>query len=347
VVVGPDGLPLAGAVVSSHPGRAGARVVSGDDGGFAIGDLVPGRYALRAEYAGWPPAELADVEAGARPVQIRLRAAARLEGLVVDSRGRPTTGTTVWARPPSPAGARESVPAPVASTWVDNPEGRFILNGLSPGSYDLIALTAAGQSGSLPRLTVEAGATRSGLRIVLGAGVTVTGKAIDLETRAPMTGVSVRAEGDGRLWQTRTDSSGGFRVAGLPRGLELQLSLEQAGYLAHGRRLVPPLEGDSLELRSLPLLAERPSAGHTGRLGVVIEPREDGQTLIRRAAADMPAYRAGVRDGDMLVTVDNREVTNASASTVVKLLGGPPRTKVVLGIRRGGDALRSIAVERL
>jgi protocatechuate 3,4-dioxygenase beta subunit len=345
-VMGPDGRPLAGAVVSSRPGRAGARVVTGDDGRFTLADLVPGRYLVRAEYAGLPAAEVAEVEAGAGTVQLRLRAAARLEGVVVAGGGRPPAAATVWARPPSPAGPRASAPAPVASSWVDGADGRFALDGLAAGSYDLLALTADGQTGSLAGIAVEAGAARAGLRLVLGAGVTASGQAVDLETRAPIAGAEVRAVGDGRVWETRTDPTGAFRLTGLPRGLDVQLQLAHPGYLAHERQLIPPLERAAVDIGAIPLLEERPTPGHTGRLGMVIGPRDDGQQLIRRTVPEMPAHRAGVRDGDVLVTIDQLQVTNADASAVVKLLGGPAGTKVVLGIRRGDEPPHAITVER-
>lgn len=65
-VVGPDGARLPGVSVSVlEEGVVRARVVTGDRGGYRVSDLVPARYDLRVELAGFHPAEArAEVKPG-------------------------------------------------------------------------------------------------------------------------------------------------------------------------------------------------------------------------------------------------------------------------------------------
>ena len=90
--------------------------------------------------------------------------------------------------------------------------------------------------------------------------------------------------------------------------------------------------------------------GSFGGIGAGIEPTEDGFAL--RPSPGQPAAEAGVLDGDLLLMVDDREITpELSIDEVVGLIRGPVGTQVVLLVRRAsasGDAGEevTIAVER-
>jgi carboxyl-terminal processing protease len=75
--------------------------------------------------------------------------------------------------------------------------------------------------------------------------------------------------------------------------------------------------------------------GKFGGIGAGIEQTPEGYIL--RPQPDQPAARAGVVDGDLLLMVDDREVTSQMAvDDVVALVRGPVGTEVTLVVRRAG-----------
>lgn len=89
--------------------------------------------------------------------------------------------------------------------------------------------------------------------------------------------------------------------------------------------------------------------GSFGGIGAGIEHSEAGFVL--RPFPDQPATRAGVQDGDLLLMVDDREITPAlSTDEVVGWIRGPVGTSVNLLVRRtdaeGSDEELSIVIER-
>jgi len=76
--------------------------------------------------------------------------------------------------------------------------------------------------------------------------------------------------------------------------------------------------------------------GTTGRfVGVGIEiSQEDGLIKVVSPIEDSPAYRAGLRSGDLIVKIDNTPVKGLSLNEGVKRMRGEPNTKVELSIFR-------------
>jgi carboxyl-terminal processing protease len=60
-----------------------------------------------------------------------------------------------------------------------------------------------------------------------------------------------------------------------------------------------------------------------------------------------PAFRAGVRSGDVIVDVDGKSTEGYSVTDAVKVLQGPPGRSVTLGIRRAGtNEIKQISMNR-
>ncbi len=76
--------------------------------------------------------------------------------------------------------------------------------------------------------------------------------------------------------------------------------------------------------------------GTSGRfVGVGIEiTMEDGLVKIVSPIEDSPAFRAGLKTGDLITKIDDTQVKGLSISDAVKLMRGEPRTKVLLTIMR-------------
>ena len=85
--------------------------------------------------------------------------------------------------------------------------------------------------------------------------------------------------------------------------------------------------------------------GTSGRfVGVGIEiTMEDGLVKVVSPIEDSPAFRAGLKPGDLITKIDDTAVKGLSINDAVKLMRGEPRTKVLLTILRR-DENRSFPV---
>ncbi len=94
------------------------------------------------------------------------------------------------------------------------------------------------------------------------------------------------------------------------------------------------------ERESLDDFVESVSGEYNG-IGVIIEAKEN-RCVIVSPIFDTPAYKAGIISGDVVVEVDEQDVTALSTEKIVSLLRGKPGTKVNVGIKREGtnDILR-------
>jgi len=80
------------------------------------------------------------------------------------------------------------------------------------------------------------------------------------------------------------------------------------------------------------------SQGKFVGLGIEIGQSEDGYIKIVSPIEDSPAYRAGIKAGDLITRLDNTPVKGLSLDDSVKKMRGEPHTKVSLTILRKGEA---------
>ncbi len=74
---------------------------------------------------------------------------------------------------------------------------------------------------------------------------------------------------------------------------------------------------------------------------------EDGYVKIVSPIEESPAYRAGIKAGDLITRIDNVPVKGLSLDDAIKHMRGEPHSKVMLTIaRRGADAPWVVPVER-
>lgn len=80
------------------------------------------------------------------------------------------------------------------------------------------------------------------------------------------------------------------------------------------------------------------TTGEYGGIGSLIRQRNnDGGVMIAEPTEGMPADLAGLKAGDMILSIDTIDVSNATSSRVSELLKGVPNTKMVLTIQRPGE----------
>lgn len=76
--------------------------------------------------------------------------------------------------------------------------------------------------------------------------------------------------------------------------------------------------------------------GEFGGVGIVITVKNRFLTVIS-PIDDTPAKRAGVKAGDRIVKIDNKDVVDIALHDAVKLLRGPVGSKVLISVFRDGD----------
>lgn len=77
------------------------------------------------------------------------------------------------------------------------------------------------------------------------------------------------------------------------------------------------------------------TGGNFGGLGIVITSK-DGQLTIVSPIEDTPAWRAGLKSGDIITEIDDESTINMSLMKAVQKMRGKPGTKVKLVIERKG-----------
>ncbi len=126
---------------------------------------------------------------------------------------------------------------------------------------------------------------------------------------------------------------------------------DRTGYkdLTHGalRGLMASLDEhcefmDPEEYRAM----QEDTAGRFGGIGVVVGLR-DGMLTVIAPMEDTPGYRAGLVSGDKLVEIDGRRTDDMDLGEAVKLMRGPPGSRVKIKIlREGSTDVRSLEIER-
>jgi carboxyl-terminal processing protease len=84
-------------------------------------------------------------------------------------------------------------------------------------------------------------------------------------------------------------------------------------------------------------LQESDLSGRFEGIGAVVSMNEDGELVIVTPMAGQPAEKAGLRAGDIILKVDDKEVKGLSLTEAVLLIRGPRGTKVRLTVFRLGE----------
>lgn len=80
------------------------------------------------------------------------------------------------------------------------------------------------------------------------------------------------------------------------------------------------------------------TTGHYGGIGASIQTFED-KLIITNTYEGFAADKAGLKPGDVILTIDGNDVTGKSTDDVSKILKGAPGTTVEVGLRRDGNEI--------
>jgi len=345
------GAPVDGAVVEAYstaPGvlRRSAIALTGADGSFALTDLGPERYRVRATTPHQGSAERKDVAAGTTGVELKLgRPEVGIRGTVRDAANQPVPAFAVVATPRDGALVRGN---PVRAAVID-PLGRYFL-ALPPGSY-AVSAAASGHAPSA-ETTVEVSDAVVDVDLTLPGGSRIFGRVVERGGGAAIPGAYVNlaipsaAAGIAFASSATSGHDGAFSFDGLRPG-RTSIVVQASG---HNGRVLGGL--DVPEDRPLgPLVVDLANAepGKEAMEFVGIAARLEPTESALRIGGVLPgggASDAGLLAGDMIVAVDGRSVQDLGTSTAVEALRGPENTIVMLAVKRASGTTSNIPVTR-
>lgn len=339
-VLGPDGATVADAMVRADAEEDGTSQASGDpritfkkatssaDGSFTIDDLTAGHFTVTGSHTGFPNASVAHVGADSNDARVQFKAEAVLEGVAVNSDGTPVAD---YALTLFSSGATMMLASNQLA--VHDANGAFTLKGLSGGRYDLLAALADNHSGRLSEVSLGDGEHKTGLRIVVAQGTTLRGHVVEYGTGIPIPNAQVTILSVGAPISTSTDGTGAFSVEGLPSGRVawIAAAADSREYVYERVRVTLPANKAVVDVASIQLVpgdAATRSAAWTG----IFPTNLDGAASVETVAPRSPAALAGVKPGDVLLSVDGVSLTGLGFRAIYYFLGGQPGTRVTIGL---------------
>ncbi len=346
-VVDEDGAPVADARVTAEQTQAGveprfgrwlqqATAITDGDGGFSIGDLSSGTYALDVRATTGTGGIVGGIAAGRRDVAIVLPSAGSIEGTL-----------TGFAQMPTVIAVREDSRAPDAPLLGTVTGNTFTVASLSPGTYAVSAYSSSEAASA--RVTVVAG-TAARVALTGGGSGSVRGRVRDFRTGAAVQGFMCTAHGRVGDMRTsgaigigaRSDRDGAFELASAPAG-DIAISCWGAGSTySDGQRLLTVGPGQRLDV-DVPVVDVRHEVSITiGGMGADFD-RQSMVPRLDRIDPRGPAAGAGLVNGDVVIAVDDASVTDLSPRGVWTLITNrAPGTAVKVMVRRGS---RTVAVD--
>lgn len=219
-VVDAEGRPLSGVEIWKdqtfrerlHGIENRPAAITGPDGRFILRDVNLYDGAVWATRTGWLR-DLFRYDGGlpSAPVELRLRPAGRIAGRVVDEQGAPVEGALISAEM-----SGRTTGCVVFDSYGNeaevrtDPEGRFILDPLEPGWFEIDVRAAGFQEARDVRRRSEAGRSVDDVEIALVRNAILEGRVVDADG-APVAGAWIGS-------QVSTDAGGMYRAYGYAPG---------------------------------------------------------------------------------------------------------------------------------
>lgn len=249
-VVAPDRTPIAEVSIeatsyeTAQVSRGSAR--SDENGYFEICDLAEGTFMVIARVPGFSDQRLTRVQLSDPDLQIVMSRQGGVIGTVVSAADQqPVTDFRAMVRAVAPGSAVYG--RTVSQSKFSDPEGRFELGGLEPGSYVVQAESPGFAPTYSETFVVSQGIVTADVRVELGQGGAIAGRVVDQSTGEPLRGAKVSTFDNGYIEnpftqmlgglvprtttdrKVKTDADGNFRIDKLTAAT-YQIQIDHADY---------------------------------------------------------------------------------------------------------------------
>jgi hypothetical protein len=304
-----------------------ASAISSGNGAWSIGDLDTATYILRARGGDGSEGIVPGITAGQKNVVITMQRAGAIDGTLVGFSSQPAVR------------AVRQVGMSFTDVYATVEGTAFHFTGLTPGNYQVAAI---GAENDAKQVTVTAGQTATVTLQGRGA-TTIRGRVVDWNGGAGVAGMqcsaALRASGGfpvplGSIVGF-SDDNGAFVLEGVPTGGVTIACFPTSQYWSNGR-VDLTLTGGQDATCNVPVVKIAPETPIPA-LGAPVEP---GVMPTRFSVIEPngPADKAGIRAGDVVDTVDGRDVTMLTPMAVESLIWQHPIGATVhLGLGRGAQ----------
>jgi hypothetical protein len=184
---------------------------------------------------------------------------------------------------------------------------------------------------------------------VASGGAAVKGRVADADGGKPSVGVVVEAHLGDSFVKTLTDASGAFRISGMLPGTRVIVWIiaRSDTYVDERIDVAIPGEGETADAGVIRLLRGNELANRLeGWMGLFVS-RRGHRNVVAAVNPWSPADRAGIEVGDILMSVDGRDIDGLGPRATGFLLRGPIGSRVTVSVQDRDGAVRRVEMERV
>jgi hypothetical protein len=186
-------------------------------------------------------------------------------------------------------------------------------------------------------------------RFVPTGGASMEGRVIDADTGAPLARIAVEARLARRLMTTTTNANGVFRMDGMLPSSRVVVWIGGTfdPFVPERTDVRIPSEGQTADIGVVRLLrGDEMSARKDGWVGLSVA-RRGNRVVVSSVSPWLPADRAQVGVGDLLVSVDGRSVEGLGVRAVTFLLRGPIGSSTEVVAEDRDHVRRTVSLQRV
>lgn len=334
------GMPAMMASASGPGGLSSSPALTDPEGEFTVRNLSQGTYTLYAQRNGGGEAVAEHVGVG-QTVTLTLRRTGTIAGTLTVRGGAPPAQFMLRA-------SKEGIPVREESFLQTG--GAWTLGDLPEGKYQIDAMATAGMVSA--EVSLASGEQRRDIALTLEPLATIKGRMVSLEDGAPLAGVILYVDSRLRSPQSMTsppvsDGSGNFQLDQVGTGSVVLTAMLPSGPSGDSGRdgaflRLDVQPGATLDLGPIPMAKRRltPPAP-PGDLGFSLQQASPAEPFavpphqVVSVQPGGPAEAAGLRVGDVIVSVDGHDVTGRRSYLYQSLSLVPAGTTVTLGLAHG------------
>lgn len=305
--------------------------ISAVDGSYMIENLDAATYVVSARTGDGSEGVTRGVPAGQKNVVVTIQRAGAIAGTLVG-----------FSSPPAVQAVR-TVGFNQTNVFATVDGTQFHFAGLSAGSYQVAAV---GAEADAKAIDVSPGQTAT-VTLQSRGSTTIRGRVVDFASGAGVVGMrceaGLRTSVGAPTWINSvvvfSDENGAFVLEGAPTGSISVGCSTNGNYWTNGKADLNALSGQDATCE-VPVVKINPD-GAFANTGAVVDPSTTPvrfSVVLPHSAGD----QAGVRAGDVVLTVDGASVAPLTPQGVAVLIAQhPPGTTAHLGLSRGGQSTKA------